>query len=238
MRKKGSEIDAPPVAPPPPPSVCLTSLTHTQVPAAPRPRRVSLPPPTDAATAAREAGLQPGAAATRLLGECVRGVGKRDVGGVRGVGKASEAGGGGSVFFIFFPSPSPPHLLITEITLNHPDTVDAAVSDWADAYEARRAAATAELLSLLVQAAGADASVAAADVDEGDTDDLVARLVAAVTAGGVADPYARGGRAGARARAAYGSLWRGAIGALAARGLLGDGYFVDKATAVLLGLSR
>ena len=134
--------------------------------------------------------------------------------------------------------PSPPlHTQPTlEITLNHPDTLGTAVAEWADAYEARRAAATAELLSLLVQAAGADAAVSPDAVEEGDTDDLVARLVAAVTAGGVADPYARG-RAGARARAAYGGLWRGAVGALAARGLLGDGFFVDKATAVLLGLS-
>ena len=124
------------------------------------------------------------------------------------------------------------------LTISFPDAVDKAAAEWADDYEADRAAATAALLSLLVQAAGADAAVSPDYVESGEADDLVARLVTAVTSGGVADPFKAAGKGAKRARDAYGELWRGAVGALASRGLLGDGYFVDKATAVLLGMSR
>lgn len=122
------------------------------------------------------------------------------------------------------------------IVLDHPAAVPAAAQEWADRYESSRARATAEMLTLLVRAAGApDDGVTPGEVEDGDVDALVARLVTAVTTDGVADPFKR--RGGKAAKGAYGALWRAAVTALAGRALLGDSYFVDKATAVLLGLS-
>ena len=129
------------------------------------------------------------------------------------------------------PARPPPPLLPP---ISHPQ-------EWADRYQADRAAATAELLTLLVSACGAAGGVvSAADVDDGEVDRLVASLNAAVTQSGVVDPF-RAGPTGARgakaARAAYAGLWAACAREHAARGLTGDGYFVDRVTAVLLGLS-
>lgn len=87
------------------------------------------------------------------------------------------------------------------IVLDHPAAVPAAAQEWADRYESSRARATAEMLTLLVRAAGApDDGVTPGEVEDGDVDALVARLVTAVTTDGVADPFKRRGGKAAKGR--------------------------------------
>lgn len=130
------------------------------------------------------------------------------------------------------------------IVLQHPQAVEAAAKEWADRYQARRAPATAELLTLLVSAAGGEIPVTAADVDEGDVDSLVQDLVSASQSHGLLDPFGstagRGAGAAARARAAreaYSQLWTEVVKEVASRGLLGDGYVIDKTIKLILGLT-
>ena len=70
---------------------------------------------------------------------------------------------------------SPPHMA-ADIVKKHGTAIAVAAKDWVDRYKADRAAATAELLSLLVQSCGVAHSLSSEDVEEGEVDALKERL--------------------------------------------------------------
>ena len=132
--------------------------------------------------------------------------------------------------------PPKPQTFHPAIVLQYPHAVEAAVREWADRYQARRASATAELMNLLVAAVGGEIHVSAADVEEGDIDALVTDLVTSATSHGLLDPFGKGKHA-RDARAAYARLWSLIVREVATRGLLGDNYVVEKAIKLVLGLT-
>ena len=127
------------------------------------------------------------------------------------------------------------------IVLQYPHAVEAAAREWADRYQARRASAAAELMNLLVAAVGGELAVSAPDVEEGDIDALVTDLVTSATSHGLLEPFGgskgRGRHHARDARAAYSRLWSLVVRELAARGLLGDNYVLEKVIKLLLGLT-
>ena len=136
--------------------------------------------------------------------------------------------------FSFQTKPNKP--TSTAIVLQYPHAVEAAAREWGDRYQARRQAATAELMNLVVAAVGGEVAVSAADVEEGDIDSLVQDLVTSGTAHGLVDTFGKG-KQGRDARAAYARLWSLVVGEVASRGLLGDNYVIEKTVKLLLGLT-
>jgi hypothetical protein len=155
-----------------------------------------------------------------------------------------------SSFSLHHSPPNHHHFLptLTAIVLQHPHALEAAAREWADRYQAstqHRARATAELLSLLVAAVGGEVAVSAEDVEEGDVDSLVADLVTSATSHGLLEPFGggKGGGAGGGSRlsrerrSSYSRMWSLLVGEIAARGLLGDSYAIEKTIKLVLGLT-
>ncbi|PRW20268.1 sister-chromatid cohesion 3 [Chlorella sorokiniana] len=135
---------------------------------------------------------------------------------------------------------------LLDIVKHHGAAISVAAKDWVDRYKAGRAAATAELLTFLLQSCGVDTVLTEEAVEDGEVDALRQELDSQAQEDGLDDHWGRlvgGGRgaspAAARAfRANYLELWDKLMReAYAADVALWDQYLLDKLSAVLISLN-
>ncbi|KAJ9516915.1 hypothetical protein QJQ45_027343, partial [Haematococcus lacustris] len=113
------------------------------------------------------------------------------------------------------------------------------VQEWAARYAQAACPATAELLTLLVQVAGAFHTVTEEEVEEGDVEGLVNRLAAGVKEHGGADPL-RDRRSAKSLSASFPAFWRAFVKELHdAEALLGrsEDFALDKVLHTVFSLS-
>ncbi|KAJ9516800.1 hypothetical protein QJQ45_027207, partial [Haematococcus lacustris] len=113
------------------------------------------------------------------------------------------------------------------------------VQEWAARYAQAACPATAELLTLLVQVAGAFHTVTEEEVEEGDVEGLVNRLAAGVKEHGGADPL-RDRRSAKSLGASFPAFWRAFVKELHdAEALLGrsEDFALDKVLHTVFSLS-
>ncbi|PSC70800.1 sister-chromatid cohesion 3 [Micractinium conductrix] len=139
-------------------------------------------------------------------------------------------------------APSPADLeeaSLLDIVKQYPASIAVAAKDWVDRYREGRGAATAELLTFLLQACGVDRVLTEEAVEEGEVDALRAQLDRQAQEEGLEDHWHAGGRAGGRAfRSAYLELWDKLVReAHAADVALFDGHLLDRLAAVLVSLN-
>eukprot|EP00887_Chlorella_sp_A99_P000272 scaffold13.g272.t1 len=144
------------------------------------------------------------------------------------------------------PAPTP------DIVKKHGASIAVAAKDWVDRYKADRAAATAELLTLLLQARGAPwrtgcacglaDGVTAAEVEEGEVDALKEELDKkamqarrGMCGEGLEDPFKAKGQKGFRGN--YLELWDKAMRDAHAAGLLGDQFLLDRLVNMVIALN-
>ncbi|KAL3143333.1 hypothetical protein ABBQ38_002169 [Trebouxia sp. C0009 RCD-2024] len=124
---------------------------------------------------------------------------------------------------------------LLELVRNHPKALTAAAKDWVNAYQQNRAAATAELLTLLTQASGCATDVTEDNVDEGEVDKLVKGLVQQVSQDGIEDHFKS--KAGKSFKTNYLELWDKVMRECQSADLLFDNYLLDKISYLVIALS-
>ncbi|DBB17328.1 TPA: hypothetical protein ACH3X3_014371 [Trebouxia sp. C0006] len=124
---------------------------------------------------------------------------------------------------------------LLELVKNHPKALTAAAKDWANAYQQDRAAATAELLTLLTQASGCSTEVTEDDVEEGEVDKLVKGLLQQVTQDGLEDQFKS--KAGKSFKANYMEFWDKVMRECQSTDILFDNYLLEKVSFLVIALS-
>jgi hypothetical protein len=155
-----------------------------------------------------------------------------------------------SSFSLHHSPPNHHHFLptLTAIVLQHPHALEAAAREWADRYQAstqHRARATAELLSLLVAAVGGEVAEVTRSATSESTSPSSTSSAETATSHGLLEPFGggKGGGAGGGSRlsrerrSSYSRMWSLLVGEIAARGLLGDSYAIEKTIKLVLGLT-
>ncbi|KAA6430018.1 MAG: hypothetical protein FRX49_00449 [Trebouxia sp. A1-2] len=124
---------------------------------------------------------------------------------------------------------------LLELVKNHPKALTAAAKDWANAYQHNRAAATAELLTLLTQASGCSTEVTEDHVEEGEVDKLVKGLLQQVTQDGLEDQLKS--KAGKSFKANYLEFWDKIMRECQSADILFDNYLLEKVSFLVIALS-
>ncbi|WIA41354.1 hypothetical protein OEZ86_004947 [Tetradesmus obliquus] len=128
-------------------------------------------------------------------------------------------------------------LSLLDVILKHSNAIDKAVEEWIERYKDNRAAAAAELMTLLVQVAGCDQEVTEDEVEGGEVDRLASRLCEAVEdEGGV--EVLRSARSGRGFAGHYCIFWDRLLRGLAAADLLYDDFELnDKLVRLVTALN-
>eukprot|EP00878_Enallax_costatus_P014223 GHUV01014877.1.p1 GENE.GHUV01014877.1~~GHUV01014877.1.p1 ORF type:complete len:467 (+),score=119.45 GHUV01014877.1:76-1476(+) len=128
-------------------------------------------------------------------------------------------------------------LTLLEIVMKHSNSIDNAVKEWIERYRSNRAAAAAELMTLLVKVGGCDAELTEEDVEGGEVDQLAARLTNTVVQEGGVDVL-HNNRTGRMLAEHYRVFWDKALRQLAAADLLFDDFELnDKLCRLVTALS-
>ncbi|KAK9814838.1 hypothetical protein WJX72_012382 [[Myrmecia] bisecta] len=130
----------------------------------------------------------------------------------------------------------PGELTMLEIVKNHGTAITVAAKEWVDRYREDRAAATAELLTLLVQASGSTYVLSADEAEEGEVDKLVQKLLTKATQDGYDDLFkAKGQRDHFKAN--YLEMWDKLVRECHTEEILFDEYLLEKVTHLVIGLN-
>ncbi|GLC66838.1 hypothetical protein PLESTF_000479800 [Pleodorina starrii] len=127
------------------------------------------------------------------------------------------------------------NLTLWDIITKHPTSVERAAKEWVDRYCQDKLEATSELMSTIVQAGGCDSGVSVEDVESGDMDDVVKRLVDTIVRDGGTEPFRD--KKLRNLRASYESFWDAVVSELHAAGRLLDDHVCDRLNNLLIGLS-
>ncbi|EFN51942.1 hypothetical protein CHLNCDRAFT_139605, partial [Chlorella variabilis] len=127
---------------------------------------------------------------------------------------------------------------LLDIVKKHGASIAVAAKDWVDRYRESRGAATAELLTFLLQACGVDSVLSEEDVEEGEVDALKQELDRLAQEEGLEDHW-RGTKAASKSfRANYLELWDKVVREAAAADVaLWDQYLLDKLASLLIALN-
>jgi len=128
---------------------------------------------------------------------------------------------------------------LLEICQERPRAVRAAAQDWCARYKSHRLSAAAQLLTLFVQAAGADAAVSTVQASKDAGEPLaqeIRAIVAQAAKQGGHTPFAK--RKGASTEQAYLTFVDEAVSALHPHGLLLDDFLMPRAIDALAEVSK
>ncbi|KAL4451286.1 hypothetical protein ABPG77_009358 [Micractinium sp. CCAP 211/92] len=128
---------------------------------------------------------------------------------------------------------------LLDIVKNHGSAITVAAKEWVDRYRDARGAATAELLTFLLQACGMDYTLTEEVVEEGEVDAVREELDTLAQQEGLVDHWKGGTKAAARAfRSAYLELWAKLMReAYAADQGLFDQHLLDRLSSLLIALN-
>ncbi|EFJ51319.1 hypothetical protein VOLCADRAFT_88020 [Volvox carteri f. nagariensis] len=127
------------------------------------------------------------------------------------------------------------NLTLWDIISKHPASVERAAKEWVDRYCQDKLEATSELMSMIVQAGGCESGVSVDDLESGEMDDVIKRLVDTIVREGGSEPF-RDKRL-RNLRSAYEAFWSALVSELHAAGHLLDDHVCDRLTNLLIGLS-
>ncbi|KAL4420809.1 hypothetical protein ABPG75_010465 [Micractinium tetrahymenae] len=128
---------------------------------------------------------------------------------------------------------------LLDIVKKHGSAIAVAAKEWVDRYRESRGAATAELLSFMLQACGVDYTLTEEAVEEGEVDAVREELDQLAQQDGLVDHWRAGTKAAVRAfRGSYLELWAKLMReAYAADQGLFDQYLLDKLSSLLIALN-
>eukprot|EP00198_Chlamydomonas_reinhardtii_P010270 XP_001699607.1 cohesin complex subunit [Chlamydomonas reinhardtii] len=126
-------------------------------------------------------------------------------------------------------------LTLWDVLTKHPKSAERAAKEWVERYQADKVAATAELMSMIARAGGCESGVSEDDVEAGEMDDVVRRLVDTIVKDGGSEPFRD--RKLRQLRGAYESFWTALSTELHAVGRLLDDHVCDRLSNLLVGLS-
>jgi cohesin complex subunit SA-1/2 len=129
-------------------------------------------------------------------------------------------------------------LLLTDAVRSESAAITVAAKDWVDRFKSDRADATAEVLTFLLQACGITShAVTAEDAEHTGADEIKQEADAIAQEEGL-DELLGGRSAAARhLKASYREMWDKLIREAANAGLLRGGFFLDKATNLIIALN-
>ncbi|GLI62799.1 hypothetical protein VaNZ11_005547 [Volvox africanus] len=127
------------------------------------------------------------------------------------------------------------NLTLWDIITKHPASVERAAKEWVDRYCQDKLEATSELMSMIVLAGGCNSGVSVEDLDSGEMDDVIKRLVDTIVREGGMEPFRD--KKLRNLRPAFEAFWRVLIADLHAAGHLLDDYVCDRLANLLIGMS-
>ncbi|KXZ53988.1 hypothetical protein GPECTOR_5g100 [Gonium pectorale] len=133
------------------------------------------------------------------------------------------------------PLASLQNLTLWDIITKHPASVERAAKEWVQRYCDDKISAMAELMSMIVQAGGSDCGVSEDDLEAGEMDDVVKRLVDTIVRDGGSEPFRD--KKLRNLRASYEAFWAALVSELHATGHLLDDHVCERLNNLLTGLS-
>ncbi|GFR46589.1 hypothetical protein Agub_g8182 [Astrephomene gubernaculifera] len=127
------------------------------------------------------------------------------------------------------------NLTLWDIITKHPASVERAAKEWVERYCQDKMTATAELMTMVVRAGGCEAEVSVEELEAGEMDDVVKRLVDTIVREGGSEPFRDKKLRGLRS--SYDAFWGELTTELQAVGRLLDDPLCDHLNNLLIGMS-
>ena len=128
--------------------------------------------------------------------------------------------------------------LIIDAVRSESTAITVAAKDWVDRFKSDRADATAEVLTFLLQACGITShAVTAEDAEQTGADEIKLEADAIAQEEGLDDLLGGRSAAARHLKASYREMWDKLIREAANAGLLRGGFFLDKATNLIIALN-